>query len=131
MKRLTRIEFELVHLYGQGLKFDEISLYLNINSKGVYNNAKRKDNQRVMRAREKRIRNISFYRCELNEYIKKVKEHNKSYIGSSDFVQKYNILPIATAKENHRKQYIVKSMQLSFRKYNKYKMRLLSKMILV
>ena len=129
MKRLTKIEFEVIYLYGLGLKFDEISNYLNVNSRGIYNNAKRKERQRVMRAKDKRIRNISSYRYELNEYIKDIKKCNSCYDGSSDFVQRYNIISIATAKENHRKQYIIKCMQLSFRKYTKYKMKLLSKVI--
>lgn len=129
MKRLTKIEFEAVYLYGLGLTFDEISLYLNCNSRGIYNNAKAKDRQRVIRAKDKKIKNISLYRLELKQYLKDTKERNKQHLNhyNTQWALNHYIIPLDKAKEDFRKRYINQCLELSFKKYNSYKIRLVKK----
>lgn len=129
MKRLTKTEFETIYLYGLGLTFDEISLYLNCNSRGIYNNDKRKDHQRVMRAKDKRIKNTSLYRLELKQHLKDTKECNKRHLNNyhTQWALDHYIIPLDKAKEGFRKIYIDQCLELSFKKYHTYKMRFIKK----
>lgn len=127
MKKLTQKEFETIYLYGYGLTFDEVSKCLKINSRGIYNNAKRKDRQRVMRAKIKRDKNIAQYKIKLKEKIQQTKEHNTSFERYSKWVWEYNYIAPETAKRNFRILYIQNCLKVSFRKYQTYKRKLLQK----
>lgn len=121
MKKLTQLQYEVIFLYSKGLTFKEIDNQLVTASRGVYNQVVAKDKGRVTRAKQSREINLNNYKKDLTIYIAEIKKHNKSYRDYPQWIKDNYIIPIATAKENFRNNYIVDTLDKSIKSYTKYK----------
>ena len=127
MKKLTQLQYEVIFLYSKGLTFKEIDSLLKTSSKGVYTQVLAKDKGRVTRAKISREKNVNNYKINLLVYMCQVKEHNKRYKNSTQWIKDRNTIPIKKAKANFRKKYLHECMDKSFKSYSKYKITVLRK----
>lgn len=121
MRKLTQLQYETIFLYSKGLTFKEIDYLLATTSKGAYNQVIVKDKGRVTRAKTSRKINLNSYKLELSIYLDKVKENNKNYGKSVQWIKEKYTIPLAVAKANFRRKYINDSLDKSYKSYSKYK----------
>ena len=75
MKKLTKLQYEVIFLYSKGLTFKEIDTALATASKGVYSQVIAKDKSRVTRAKLSRETNLNSYKEDLKKYLDSMKEY--------------------------------------------------------
>ena len=122
MKRLSKLQYEVIFLYSKGLTFKEIDISLATASKGVYSQVVAKDKGRVTRAKKARETNLNNYKIELNKYIKEVKKNNKHYKNYTQWIKDKYTIKIEVAKDGFRRKYINDSLDKSYKSYSKYKL---------
>ena len=122
MKRLSKLQYEVIFLYSKGLTFKEIDISLATASKGVYSQVVAKDKGRVTRAKKARETNLNSYKIELNKYIKEVKKNNKHYKNYTQWIKEKYVIPIEVAKALFRRKYINDSLDKSYKSYSNYKL---------
>ena len=122
MRKLSKLQYEVIFLYSKGLTFKEIDTALTRASKGVYNQVVAKDKGRVTRAKKARETNLNSYKIELNKYIKEVKKNNKHYKNYTQWIKEKYVIPIEVAKALFRRKYINDSLDKSYKSYSNYKL---------
>ena len=122
MKRLSKLQYEVIFLYSKGLTFKEIDISLATASKGVYSQEVAKDKGRVTRTKKARETNLNSYKIELHKYIKEVKKNNKHYKNYTQWIKEKYVIPIEVAKDGFRRKYINDSLDKSYKSYSKYKL---------
>ena len=122
MKRLSKLQYEVIFLYSKGLTFNEIDISLATASKGVYNQVVVKDKGRVTRAKKARETNLNSYKIELNKYLKEVKKNNKQCKDFTQWIKEKYTIKIEVAKDGFRRKYINDSLDKSYKSYSKYKL---------
>ena len=121
MRKLTQLQYEVIFLYSKGFTFKEIDNQRTTASKGVYMQVLTKDKGRVTRAKTSRNINLNNYKTELFIYLDKVKQNNKDYIKSIQWIKEKYTISIGVAKINFRRKYINVSLDKSYKSYGKYK----------
>ena len=122
MRKLSKLQYEVIFLYSKGLTFKEIDISLATASKGVYSQVVAKDKGRVSRAKRSRETNLNSYKIELNKYIKEVKKNNKHYKNYTQWIKEKYVIPIEVAKDGFRRKYINDSLDKSYKSYSNYKL---------
>ena len=122
MKRLSKLQYEVIFLYSKGLTFKEIDTALTTASKGVYSQVVAKDKGRVSRAKKARETNLNRYKIELNKYLKEVKKNNKQCKDFTQWIKEKYTIKIEVAKDGFRRKYINDSLDKSYKSYSKYKL---------
>lgn len=122
MKKLSQLQYEVIFLYSKGLTFKEIDTTLVTSSKGVYSQVVAKDKSRVTRAKLSRETNLKNYELELKKYLDSIKEHNKYYKNSTQWIKEKYTIKIEIAEDRFRKKYIIDSLDKSYKSYSKYKL---------
>ncbi|WP_419677622.1 hypothetical protein ACN2EN_08190 [Aliarcobacter lanthieri] len=122
MKKLTKLQYQVIFLYSKDLTFKEIDKALATASKGLYTQVTIKDKGRVTRAKLSRIINTRNYKEELIKYLETVKENNKHYKKYSQWLRDKYTIDIKVAKNSFRSRYINAMIDKSFKSYNKYKL---------
>lgn len=122
MKKLTQLQYKVIFLYSKGLTFKEIDKALATASRGVYSQVVSKDKGRVTRAKLSRLTNIQNYKEDLKKYLDTVKENNKFYRNHIEWIKERYTIDFEIAKDRHRKNYIIDSLDKSFKSYSKYKL---------
>lgn len=130
MKKLSQLQYEVIFLYSKGLTFKEIDTTLVTSSKGVYSQVVAKDKSRVTRAKLSRETNLKNYELELKKYLDSIKEHNKYYKNSTQWIKEKYTIKIEVAKDRFRKKYINDSLDKSYKSYSKYKLTFLMKILI-
>lgn len=111
MKKLTKLQYEVIFLYSKGLTFKEIDTALATASKGVYSQVIAKDKSRVTRAKLSRETNLNSYKEDLKKYLDSMKEYKKYF--------NFSMIDI---KANYRNKYINTSLDKAYKSYCKYKL---------
>lgn len=114
MKKLTKLQYEVIFLYSRGLTFKEIDRTLTTSSRGLYSQVVKIDAGRVGRAKTSRKINLNSYKIGLDKYLDEVKTKNK-------LNSKYTIL-IDVEKASFRKDYLNNSLDRCYKSYNKYRL---------
>ncbi|MDD2894968.1 MAG: hypothetical protein PHG81_03010 [Aliarcobacter sp.] len=122
MKKLSQLQYEVIFLYSKGLTFKEIDTVLTTASRGVYSQVVAKDKSRVTRAKISRKTNLKNYKEELKKYLDIVKENNKHFKNSTQWIKEKYTIKIEMAKDRFRKKYIIDSLDKSYKSYSKYKL---------
>ena len=122
MRKLTKLQYEVIFLYSKGLTFKEIDTALTTASRGVYSQVLTKDRSRITRAKLSRNINLRNYKVELKKYLDEVKENNKYYKNSTQWIKEKYTIKIEIAKDRFRKKYIIDSLDKSYKSYSKYKL---------
>lgn len=122
MRKLTKLQYEVIFLYSKGLTFKEIDTALTTASRGVYSQVLAKDRSRITRAKLSRNINLRNYKVELKKYLDEVKENNKYYKNSTQWIKEKYTIKIEIAKDRFRKKYIIDSLDKSYKSYSKYKL---------
>lgn len=122
MRKLSQLQYEVIFLYSKGLTFKEIDTTLTTASRGVYSQVVAKDKSRVTRAKLSRKTNLKNYKEELKKYLDTVKENNKYFKKSTQWIKEKYTLKIEVAKDRFRKKYIIDSLDKSYKSYSKYKL---------
>jgi hypothetical protein len=122
MRKLSKLQYEVIFLYSKGLTFKEIDTALATASKGVYSQVVAKDKGRVSRAKRSRETNLNSYKIELNKYLKEVKKNNKHYKNYTQWLKEKYTIKIEVAKDRFRKKYINDSLDKSYKSYSNYKL---------
>lgn len=122
MRKLTKLQYEVIFLYSKGLTFKEIDKALATASKGLYTQVIEKDKSRVTRAKLSRVTNIRNYKEDLKKYVDTVKENNKHYKKYNQWLKDKYTIDIKVAKFSFRNQYIKAMLDKSFKSYNGYKL---------
>jgi hypothetical protein len=111
MKKLTKLQYEVIFLYSRGLTFKEIDTALATASRGVYSQVVGKDKSRVTRAKLSRETNLNSYKEDLKKYLDSMKEYKKYF--------NFSMIDI---KANYRNKYINTSLDKAYKSYCKYKL---------
>ena len=122
VKKLTKLQYQVIFLYSKGLTFEEIDKALATASKGAYTQIRVKDKGRVTRAKISRVTNMRNYKEDLKKYLDTVKENNKHYKKYTQWLRDKYTIDIKVAKVSFRNQYIKAMMDKSFKSYSKYKL---------
>ena len=122
MKKLTKLQYQVIFLYSKGLTFEEIDKALATASKGAYTQIRVKDKGRVTRAKISRVTNMRNYKEDLKKYLDTVKENNKHYKKYTQWLRDEYTIDIKVAKVSFRNQYIKAMLDKSFKSYNGYKL---------
>ena len=122
MRKLSKLQYEVIFLYSKGLTFKEIDTALATASKGCYSQVVAKDKARLTRAKKARKTNLNSYKIELNKYIKDIKKNNKQCKDFTQWLKEKYIIPIEVAKALFRRKYINDSLDKSYKSYSKYKL---------
>jgi hypothetical protein len=122
MRKLSQLQYEVIFLYSKGLTFKEIDTALTTASRGVYSQVVAKDKSRVTRAKLSRKTNLKNYKEELKKYLDTVKENNKLFKNSTQWLKEKYTIKIEVAKDRFRKKYIIDSLDKSYKSYSKYKL---------
>ena len=61
-------------------------------------------------------------KVELKKYLDDVKENNKYYKNSTQWIKEKYTIKIEVAKDRFRKNYIINSLDKSYKSYSKYKL---------
>lgn len=122
MRKLSQLQYEVIFLYSKGLTFKEIDTTLTTASRGVYSQVVSKDKSRITRAKISRETNLKNYKVELKKYLDDVKENNKYYKNSTQWIKEKYTIKIEVAKDRFRKNYIINSLDKSYKSYSKYKL---------
>ena len=90
MRKLSKLQYEVIFLYSKGLTFKEIDTSLSTASKGGYSQVVAKDKSRVTKAKLSRKINLRNYKEDLKKYLDVVKVNNKHYKNESyEYTCKY------------------------------------------
>lgn len=122
MRKLTKLQYQVIFLYSKGFTFKEIDKALATASKGAYSQVLEKDKGRVTRAKLSRVTNIRNYKEDLKKYLDTVKENNKHYKNYTQWLKEKYTIDIEIAKDKFRKKYIIDSLDKSYKSYTKYKL---------
>ena len=122
MKRLSKLQYEVIFLYSKGLTFKEIDTALATASKGSYSQVVAKDKSRVTRAKLSRKINLKNYKEDLKKYLDVVKVNNKHYKNYTQWIKEKYTIKIEVAKDGFRRKYINDSLDKSYKSYSKYKL---------
>ena len=122
MRKLSQLQYEVIFLFSKGLTFKEIDTALATASKGVYSQILIKDKSRVTRAKISRQVNQRNYKQDLKNHLDNVKENNKHFRKSIQWIKVKYTVKIEVAKDGFRKKYINDSLDKSYKSYNKYKL---------
>ena len=122
MRKLSQLQYEVIFLYSKGLTCKEIDTTLTTASRGVYSQVVSKDKSRITRAKISRETNLKNYKVELKKYLDDVKENNKYYKNSTQWIKEKYTIKIEVAKDRFRKNYIINSLDKSYKSYSKYKL---------
>ena len=122
MRKLSKLQYEVIFLYSKGLTFKEIDTSLSTASKGGYSQVVAKDKGRVTRAKKARETNLNSYKIELNKYLKEVKKNNKQCKDFTQWIKEKYTIKIEVAKDGFRRKYINDSLDKSYKSYSKYKL---------
>ncbi|MDD2509064.1 MAG: hypothetical protein PHS78_08510 [Aliarcobacter skirrowii] len=122
MRKLTKLQYQVIFLYSKGLTFKEIDKTLATASKGAYTQIRVKDKSRLTRAKLSRVINIRNYKEDLKKYLDTVKENNKHYKKYTQWLKEKYTIDIKVAKFSFRNQYIKDMLDKSFKSYNRYKL---------
>lgn len=121
MRKLTKLQYEVIFLYSKGLTFNEIDTTLRTASRGVYSQVIGKDKGRITRAKKSKERNVKSYKIELDKKIAEVKIH---YRNARSY---YNLTPtqyrifLKNTALTFRENYINDSLNKASRSYSRYK----------
>jgi len=127
MKKLTKLQYQVIFLYAKAFTFKEIDKLLITSSKGIYTQVSRKDKSRVTRAKISKDKNIKNYIDEVAKYIDEVKIHNKYFRDCSQWLKHNNTISLSKAKANFREKYIFNCLDKSSQSYIKYKITFIKK----
>lgn len=122
MKKLSKLQYQVIFLYSKGFTFKEIDEALATASKGAYTQIRVKEKSRVTRAKLSRVTNIRNYKEDLKKYLDTVKENNKHYKNYTQWLKEKYTIDIEIAKDKFRKKYIIDSLDKSYKSYTKYKL---------
>ncbi len=122
MRKLSQLQYEVIFLYSKGLTFKEIDKALATASRGVYSQVLEKDKGRVTRAKKSRLINQRNYKEDLKKYLDTVKENNKYYKNSTQWVKDRCIINIGLAKNSFRNRYIKDMLDKAYQSYMRYKL---------
>ncbi|RXJ77402.1 hypothetical protein CRU86_05720 [Aliarcobacter skirrowii] len=122
MKKLSKLQYQVIFLYAKGLSFKEIDTVLATASRGAYSQVLEKDKGRVTRSKLSRVTNIRNYKEDLKKYLDTVKENNKYYKNSTQWVKDRCIINIGLAKNSFRNRYIKDMLDSSYQSYMRYKL---------
>ena len=122
MRKLTKLQYQVIFLYSKGLTFKEIDKALATASRGVYSQVVSKDKGRVTRAKLSRLTNIRNYKEDLKKYLDTVKENNRFYKNHIEWIREKYSIDLEIAKVSFRNQYINDMLDKSFKSYSKYKL---------
>ena len=111
MKKLTKLQYEVIFLYSKGLTFKEIDTALKTASRGIYSQVVAKDKGRVTRAKLSRETNLNSYKEDLKKYLDSMKEYKKYF--------NFSMIDI---KANYRNKYMNTSLDKAYKSYCKYKL---------
>jgi hypothetical protein len=129
MKKLTKLQYEVIFLYSKGLTFKEIDIVLTTASRGVYSQVVAKDKGRVIRAKKSRETNVKSYKEELKIYIAETRKRNNYFKNDTQKVKEYYTMPLTRAKAYFRIKYINDSLDLANKSYSKYRLTFIKKHI--
>lgn len=129
MKKLTKLQYEVIFLYSKGLTFKEIDIVLTTASRGVYSQVVAKDKGRITRAKKSRKTNLNSYKEELKIYIAETRKRNSYFKNDTQKVKEYYTMPLTYAKAYFRIKYINDSHDLANKSYSKYRLTFLKKHI--
>ena len=122
MKRLSKLQYEVIFLYSKGLTFKEIDTALATASKGVYSQVVAKDKGRVTRSKLSRLTNTRNYKEDLKKYLDTVKENNRFCKNHIKWIREKYTIDVEAARDSFRKKYIIDSLDKSYKSYSKYKL---------
>ena len=122
MKRLSKLQYEVIFLYSKGLTFKEIDTALATASKGVYSQVVAKDKGRVTRSKLSRLTNTRNYKEDLKKYLDTVKENNRFCKNHIKWIREKYTIDVEAAIDSFRKKYIIDSLDKSYKSYTKYKL---------
>ena len=122
MKRLSKLQYEVIFLYSKGLTFKEIDTALATASKGVYSQVVAKDKGRVTRSKLSRLTNTRNYKEDLKKYLDTVKENNRFCKNHIEWIREKYTIDVEVAKHRFRNQYINAMLDKSYKSYSKYKL---------
>ncbi len=122
MRKLSKLQYEVIFLYSKGLTFKEIDTSLSTASKGGYSQVVAKDKSRVTKAKLSRKINLRNYKEDLKKYLDVVKVNNKHYKNYTQGIKEKYTIKIEVAKDRFRKKYINDSLDKSYKSYSKYKL---------
>ncbi len=122
MKKLSKLQYQVIFLYSKGLTFKEIDKALATASKGAYSQVLAKDKSRVTRAKLSRVTNTRNYKEDLKKYLHTVKENNSFCKNHIEWIREKYTIDVEIAKHRFRNQYINDMLDRSFKSYSKYKL---------
>ena len=122
MRKLTKLQYQVIFLYSKGLTFKEIDKALTTASKGAYSQVLEKDKGRVTRAKLSRVTNIRNYKEDLKKYLDTVKENNRFCKNHIEWIREKYTIDVEAARDSFRKKYIIDSLDKSYKSYSKYKL---------
>ena len=122
MKKLSKLQYQVIFLYSKGLTFKEIDTALATASKGAYSQVVAKDKSRVTRSKLSRVTNIRNYKEDLKKYLDTVKENNRFCKNHIKWIREKYTIDVEAARDSFRKKYIIDSLDKSYKSYSKYKL---------
>ena len=122
MRKLSKLQYEVIFLYSKGLTFKEIDTALATASKGAYSQVVAKDKSRVTKAKLSRKINLRNYKEDLKKYLDTVKENNSFCKNQIQWIREKYTIDVEVAKDKFRNQYINDMLDKSFKSYNGYKL---------
>lgn len=122
MKKLTKLQYEVIFLYSKGLKFKEIDTALTTASRGVYSQVLAKDRSRITRAKLSRETNLNSYKIILDKKIDEVRKQYKHLKKYHNFVKEDYLTLKDKIKVICRIDYINFSLDRANKSYSKYKL---------
>ena len=122
MKKLSKLQYQVIFLYSKGLTFKEVDTALATASKGFYSQVVAKDKSRVTRAKLSRVTNIRNYKEDLKKYLDTVKENNRFCKNHIEWIREKYTIDVEVAKDKFRNQYINDMLDKSYKSYSKYKL---------
>lgn len=127
MKKLTKLQYQVIFLYSKGLRFKEIDLLLATSSKGVYTQVSIKDKSRLTRAKISKEKNIKSFNYELKIYLNEITVYNKYFRNCSQWLKQNNTIPLSKAKVTYRNKFMFKCLDKSSQSYSRYKITFMKK----
>ena len=122
MKKLSKLQYQVIFLYSKGLTFKEIDTALATASKGAYSQVVAKDKSRVTRSKLSRVTNTRNYKEDLKKYLDTVKENNRFCKNHIEWIREKYTIDVEAARDSFRKKYIIDSLDKSYKSYTKYKL---------
>ena len=122
MRKLSKLQYQVIFLYSKGLTFKEIDTALATASKGAYSQVVAKDKSRVTRSKLSRVTNTRNYKEDLKKYLDTVKENNSFCKNQIQWIREKYTIDVEVARDSFRKKYIIDSLDKSYKSYTKYKL---------